>query len=373
MHVNKRLIQALLCEKVDRTPVWIMRQAGRYLPEYREIRERAGNFLTLCKTPELACQVTLQPLQRFPLDAAILFSDILTIPDAYGLGLYFEEGEGPCFKKPIRTLTDIQALPTIDPEIELRYVMDTIRMLQHELGGKLPLIGFAGSPWTIATYMVEGKASKNFNSIRRLGYQEPEILHQLLQHLSQSITDYLSAQIASGVDVVMLFDTWGGILNKQDYLTFSLQYMSNIIQELQKFTKQKKLKKIPIILFTKNGGQHLLEIANSQCDAIGLDWTANLQKARQLLDDSIREGKTEGKIEGEIEGKTQENIERKIALQGNLDPAVLYAKPSVIQQAVKKVLAEHQDKPGHIFNLGHGIPSDVSLDSVYALIEAVQE
>lgn len=343
MLANHRLVRALLCQKVDKTPIWIMRQAGRYLPEYRDIRKKAGSFLTLCKTPELACRVTLQPLERFPLDAAIIFSDILTIPDAYGMGLYFEEGEGPCFKNPIRTLKDIQSLPQVDPEGELRYVMDALRMTRHALQGKVPLIGFAGSPWTIATYMVEGRSSKHFNIIKRLRFEEPQAMHSLLNHLANTLIDYLNAQIAAGAEVLMLFDTWGGILSEPDYLEFSLSYMKKIIQGL---TRSVNGIDIPVIVFTKNGGKYLANIAQSGCHAIGLDWTANIKAAKDSL-------------------KTP------LALQGNLDPTVLYAKPQEIQNAVKDILAQFGTGGGHVFNLGHGIPADVSLESVAALIEAV--
>lgn len=340
-----RLIRALLRQPVERTPVWIMRQAGRYLPEYRAVRNKAKDFLTLCKTPELACEVTLQPIIRFPLDAAILFSDILTIPDAFGMGLSFKEGEGPCFQKPVRTLQDIQTLPLIDPEIELKYVMDAIRMTKHELKNKIPLIGFAGSPWTIATYMVEGQSAKNFTQIKKLMGQEPEALHQLLTHLTISIADYLNAQIRAGVDIIMIFDTWGGILTPTDYLTYSLAYMKKIIECLATNLQGKK---IPTILFSKNGGQHLSEIAKVGCDAIGLDWTANLQNARALVGD-------------------------KVALQGNLDPSVLYAKNEFIQKEVEKVLHQFGQGSGHIFNLGHGIYPDTDPDKVAAMIDAVHE
>lgn len=338
-----RLIKALDREPVDRTPAWIMRQAGRYLPEYRKVRSSVKDFLTLCKTPELACQVTLQPIQRFPLDAAIIFSDILTIPDAYNLGLYFKEKEGPIFKYPIRTEADIQQLPNIDPEIELRYVMDTIRFTKEALQGKLPLIGFSGSPWTIATYMVEGQSSKHFNIIQKMRVGSPERLHSLLAHLTRSIIDYLNAQISAGADVIMLFDTWGGVLAKKDYLTFSLNYMTQIIQGIRKYKHEKK---IPIILFTKNGGQHISEMIESGADAIGLDWTADVAKARQLA-------------------------EGKVALQGNLDPSTLYGTPEYITQAVKDVLRQFGASSGHIFNLGHGIFPDTDPGSVEIMLEVL--
>lgn len=338
-----RLIKALFCEPVDRTPVWIMRQAGRYLPEYRKIRSSVKDFLTLCKTPELAAEVTLQPINRFPLDAAIIFSDILTIPDAYGLGLHFEEKEGPRFKHPIRSEKDVKKLPKCDPETELKYVMDAIRATQLELNGKLPLIGFSGSPWTLATYMVEGAAGREFSQINKMKIESPQLLHQLLEHLSETIIDYLNAQIAAGVDVVMLFDTWGGLLPGNDYLTFSLDYMRSIIHGLNRVVKDKK---IPVILFTKNGGQHLSEIKNSGTDAIGLDWNANLRKAREI---------TAGKI----------------ALQGNLDPATLLGSPESIIRGVQEVLDQYGEGPGHIFNLGHGIRPDTDIEHVRLMIDKV--
>jgi uroporphyrinogen decarboxylase len=348
MLANDRLIQALARQPVDRTPVWMMRQAGRYLPEYRELRKKAGDFLSLCKTPELACQITLQPIERFPLDAAIIFSDILTIPDAYGLGLHFIEGEGPRFKKTIRQAEDIHALPTIDPETELRYVMDAIRYTQQALANKIPLIGFSGSPWTLATYMVEGGASKQFTQIKRLMYQDPTLLHQLLAHLSISVIDYLQAQIKAGVNAVMIFDTWGGILPRSQYLEFSLYYMTQIVNTLNSLMNSTALPKIPIILFTKNGGLHLEEMAASGCDALGIDWMANLSQARLA-------------------------VGNKVALQGNLDPSALYGSPQTLQAAVKQVLDEFGAGPGHIFNLGHGIHPDIDPEQVALMIQTVHD
>ncbi len=340
-----RLIRALRCQPVDRTPIWIMRQAGRYLPEYRELRARAKSFLNLCKNPDLASEVTLQPLQRFPLDAAIVFSDILTIPDAYGLGLYFEEGEGPKFERPIQSVKDIENLPKIDPNTELKYVMDTIRQVKKSLKKEIPLIGFAGSPWTIACYMIENGSSKHFNLIKKWLYQEPESLHRLLAHLASSITDYLKAQIEAGVDVVMLFDTWGGVLSDSDYLACSLPYMSNIIRGVN------AAHETPTIIFTKNGGRNLTEIMQSGTHAIGLDWNADIKSSRQIVQDILHP--------------------HRVALQGNLDPAILYAKPAVIEQGVQHVLEQFGHGPGHIFNLGHGIPQDIALENVQVLIEAV--
>ena len=344
MSSQYRFIRALLREPVDRTPVWIMRQAGRYLPEYRQLRAEAKSFLTLCKTPELACKATLQPLVRFPLDAAIIFSDILTIPDALGLGLYFSEGEGPKFERPIRSGADIRALAMLDPETELKYVMDAIRMSVHELGGCLPLIGFAGSPWTLATYMIEGGSSKQFSIIQAMLYQDPKALHALLTHLALLTIQYLSAQIQAGVNAVMIFDTWGGILGKENYLEFSLYYMRMIIEGLKSSFSAERM--VPVILFTKNGGRHIQEMAETGCDAIGLDWLADLKKAKQ-------------------------SVGHKVALQGNLDPCLLYADEARIQQEVTMVLEKFGKGTGHVFNLGHGIHSDTQPEKVAVMVEAV--
>ncbi|CAK0776801.1 uroporphyrinogen decarboxylase [Gammaproteobacteria bacterium] len=341
--VNDRLLRVLRHQPVDYTPIWLMRQAGRYLPEYRKTRERAGDFLTLCKTPELACEVTLQPITRFPLDAAILFSDILTIPDAMGLGLYFVEGEGPRFQKPVRTLEGIQTLRVPDPERDLGYVTAAVRLIRHELADRIPLIGFAGSPWTLATYMVEGGASKEFRWIKTLLYDYPQSLLQLLNILTEAVSTYLIAQISAGAQVVMLFDTWGGVLTSQDYLRFSLSWMANIVQRVKTHAPQ-----VPIILFTKGGGAWLENIASVGCDAIGLDWTVDLQKAR-------------------------ERVGNQVALQGNLDPAILYASPKSIQSRVADVLAGYGHGDGHVFNLGHGISPEVPPEHVAALVEAVHE
>ncbi len=340
---NKRLLSALACEKVDRIPIWLMRQAGRYLPEYRKVRAEAKDFLTLCKTPELACTVALQPLERFPLDAAILFSDILTIPDAMGLGLHFLEGEGPCFNYPIRDMHAIKNLPIPDPEQELAYVPATVRLIKQALAGKVPLIGFAGSPWTLATYMTEGKASKTFSQSKALLYSDPKAMHLLLQKLTIATVSYLQAQIAAGCDVVMLFDSWGGILTTTAYEEFSLYYMHEIIRQLMMDDSSKD---IPIILFTKGGNQWLEMIANTNCHAIGVDWTINIAQAR-------------------------ERVGSHIALQGNLDPSILYASPEVIIQHAHDILTSLSNQPGHIFNLGHGIYPDVPIESVHILVETV--
>ncbi|NOX07988.1 MAG: uroporphyrinogen decarboxylase [Gammaproteobacteria bacterium] len=340
---NDRFIRALLRQPVDATPVWMMRQAGRYLPEYRAVREKAGDFMTLCSTPELACEVTLQPLERFPLDAAILFSDILTIPDAMGLGLYFVEGEGPKFKNPVRTAAEIKALPIPDPEDELGYVMDAVRLIRKELDGRVPLIGFSGSPWTLATYMVEGSSSKDFARIKGMLYDEPALLHQLLETISESVILYLNAQIQAGAQAVMIFDTWGGSLSPQCYRDFSLQYMEKIVNALQ---REYEGNKVPVTLFTKGGGQWLEAMADTGVDALGLDWTTSLDDARQRVGD-------------------------RVALQGNLDPSVLYASPERIEQEVERVLNEFGPHDGHVFNLGHGIHPGVNPEHAGAMIDAV--
>lgn len=341
---NDRLIHALLRQPVDMTPIWIMRQAGRYLPEYRELRAKAKNFLTLCKTPELACEATMQPLRRFSLDAAIIFSDILTIPDAMGLELYFTEGEGPRFQKPIVGEKDITHLPIPDIN-KLNYVMDAIRLTKKELADTVPLIGFAGSPWTLATYMIENGSSKTFSNIKKMMFNEPVLLHQLLNKLAESVANYLNAQISAGVNAIMIFDTWGGILTPHDYEKFSLHYMTEIIKKIKHNDLQQS---IPIILFTKGGGQWLEIIAQSGCDAIGLDWTINIGDARK-------------------------RIGNKVALQGNMDPAVLYATPDKIREEAASILNNFGTGTGHIFNLGHGIYPDVPYENVKVLIDAVHE
>lgn len=336
-------LRALQRKPVPRTPVWIMRQAGRYLPEYRKTRMQAGDFLSLCKNPELACEVTLQPLRRFALDAAILFSDILTIPDAMGLGLYFAEGEGPCFKHPVQTVKSIDNLIIPKPEDELGYVMDAVRLIRQEMPGELPLIGFAGSPWTLACYMIEGGSSRDFKQAFQLIYTQPEAAHILLAKLAQAVSLYLDAQIKAGVNAVMIFDTWGGVLTSRDYQHFSLNYMAEIVQQLK--TKHPH---IPIILFTKGGGQWLTQMADTGCDALGLDWTCELSIARS-------------------------QVGSQVALQGNLHPSVLLTNPSCIRQQVSQVLASYGHGSGHIFNLGHGITPDVPPEHVKVMIDAVHE
>jgi uroporphyrinogen decarboxylase len=342
---NTRLIRALLRQPVDMTPVWIMRQAGRYLPEYRATRERAGDFMTLCKTPELACEVTLQPLERFPLDAAILFSDILTIPDAMGLGLSVLEKQGPRFERPLRTLADIEKLFIPDPETELRYVMDAVRLIRRELAGKVPLIGFAGSPWTIGTYMIEGGSSKEYSLAKGMLYGSPAMLHRLLAILADSITAYLNAQIAAGVQVVMIFDSWGGVLSAEAYKEFSLRYMQQIVEGLQPDSSGNK---VPVILFTKGGGLWVDQIANAGCEAIGVDWTVQIGQVRKQVGD-------------------------RVAIQGNLDTAVLYSNPEAIRTEVAKVLASYGHGSGHVFNLGHGIHPGINPEHVAVLVDAVHE
>lgn len=342
---NDRFLRALLRQPVDTTPVWIMRQAGRYLPEYREIRAKAGSFMDLCRNPELACEVTMQPLRRFDLDAAILFSDILTIPDAMGLGLYFGEGEGPRFKNPVQNLADIKKLAVPDMDSELGYVMDAVRTIRRELDGQVPLIGFSGSPWTLATYMIEGGSSKDFAKTKGLLYGESKTLHHLLAVLADSVAAYLNAQIAAGAQAVMIFDTWGGSLTAETYKAFSLDYMQRTLEQLN---REAEGRKVPVVLFTKGGGPWLETMAATGCDALGVDWTQNIAEARQRVGD-------------------------KVALQGNLDPGVLYGAPDCIKKQVQQVLEDFGPHPGHIFNLGHGIHQHVNPDNVKVLVDSVHE
>ncbi len=342
---NDTFLRALLREPVDHTPVWMMRQAGRYLPEYRATRARAGSFMDLCKNPELACEVTLQPLARFPLDAAILFSDILTIPDAMGLGLYFTEGEGPRFERPVRESADVHRLAVPDMQQELGYVMDAVSLIRRELGGRVPLIGFSGSPWTLATYMVEGGSAKNFARTKAMMFDRPDLMHELLTKVADAVTAYLNAQVASGAQALMIFDTWGGVLTPRDYQSFSLDYMTRIVTGL---TREADDRRIPVILFTKGGGQWLDRMAESGCDALGVDWTTDLSDARRKVND-------------------------RVALQGNLDPCILYASPDRIREEVWRVLASYGPGTGHVFNLGHGIHPDVDPDHAAALVAAVHD
>jgi uroporphyrinogen decarboxylase len=340
---NDRFLKALMRQPVDRTPVWMMRQAGRYLPEYRATRAQAGDFMSLCKNTELACEVTLQPLERYELDAAILFSDILTIPDAMGLGLYFEEGEGPKFRKPVRTEADIDQLQVINTASDLSYVTDAVSMIRRELQGRVPLIGFSGSPWTLATYMIEGQSSRDFARAKTMLYTQPELMHQLLDKLALSVIDYLNAQIVAGAQVVQIFDTWGGALSHAAYHEFSLAYMEKIVTGL---IKQADGRDVPVILFTKGGGHWLEAMADTGCHALGLDWTVDIGSAKARVGD-------------------------RVALQGNMDPAVLRADPATIEREVQSILSSFGGGAGHIFNLGHGITPDIDPEHAKAFIEAV--
>ncbi len=342
---NDRMIRALLKQPVDVTPVWMMRQAGRYLPEYRATRAKAGDFMALCSNPELACEVTLQPLARYPLDAAILFSDILTIPDAMGLGLYFEAGEGPRFKKTVRTEKEVAALSVIKPAQDLPYVIDAVSLIRRELNGSVPLIGFSGSPWTLATYMIEGGSSKDFRHAKRLMYNQPEVMDQLLAVLADSVTVYLNAQIEAGAQIVQIFDSWGGALSHDAYQRFSLAPMQRIIDGL---IKEHEGREVPIILFTKGGGQWLESMANTGAHCLGLDWTTDIGQARKRVGD-------------------------KVALQGNMDPAVLYASPEQIRSEVGRILASYGSGTGHVFNLGHGVTPEVDPAHAGAFFDAVHQ
>ncbi len=341
---NDTFLRALLREPVDYTPLWLMRQAGRYLPEYCETRKRAGNFMTLCKSPQLACEVTLQPLARYDLDAAILFSDILTIPDAMGLGLYFAEGEGPKFERPLRDEWEIRNLAAPDPTDELRYVIDAVAEIRRALDGSVPLIGFSGSPYTLACYMVEGGASDDFRRIKTMLYARPDLLHHVLGITAQAVTAYLNAQIEAGAQAVQIFDTWGGSLSHAAYREFSLSYMRQIIAGL---TRSHDGERVPVIVFTKGGGLWLEDIAASGCDAVGLDWSIDIGQARARVGD-------------------------RVALQGNLDPSVLFAAPEVVAREARKVLESFGSGSGHVFNLGHGISQFTPPESVTALVEAVR-
>lgn len=340
---NDTLLRALLRQPVEYTPVWLMRQAGRYLSEYNETRARAGDFLSLCKNPDFATEVTMQPLARFPLDAAILFSDILTIPDAMGLGLYFSEGEGPRFKHPLREEQEIRALKIPDPGSDLRYVMDAVTQIRKTLDNQVPLIGFSGSPFTLACYMVEGRGSSDFRHIKTMLYQRPELLHHILDINAQAVTAYLNAQIEAGAQAVMIFDTWGGALSHAAYPEFSLGYMQRILAGLK---REHDGVRIPSVVFTKGGGLWLEKIADIGCDAVGLDWTVDIGEARRRVGD-------------------------KVALQGNLDPFILFAEPETITVEVGKILASFGSGNGHVFNLGHGISQFTPPESAAALVEAV--
>ncbi len=342
---NNRIIRALQRQTVDRRPLWLMRQAGRYLPEYRKLRQQVTDFMTFCKTPDLACEASLQPLARFDLDAAIVFSDILTLPDAMGMDLAFIKGRGPVINNPIRSEKDIHQLKSIHVDTDLAYVMKTIHLIEHEVGHQLPIIGFAGSPWTVATYMVEGHSNKLFPVIRRMVYQAPNVMHHLLHRLTQVTIEYLNAQIAAGARVVMLFDTWGSLLSHQEYLEFSLAYMKEIAAQL---TREIEGEPIPVVFFTKHALPWLEMIAESGCDAVGIDSTIDIAKAKLCVND-------------------------RVALQGNLDPFLLFATPSKIQQAVINVLDSFGCGPGLVFNLGHGVDQQTPIDHVNVMIETVHQ
>ena len=341
---NDLLLRALLREHTPRRPIWLMRQAGRYLPEYRATRARAGNFMAMCTNPQIACEVTLQPIERYPLDAAILFSDILTIPHAMNLGLEFEAGEGPRFERPVRSAADIAKIGVPDPAQELRYVIDAVALIRRELVGRVPLIGFAGSPWTVATYMVEGGGSKTFGQIKRMMYEAPRDLHHLLELLAKATILYLNAQIAAGAQAVMLFDTWGGVLTPAQYEEFSLRYMAEIVDAL---TRKAEGRRVPNIVFTKGGGAWLSKIAAIGCDAVGVDWTTDLAAARLAVDG-------------------------RVALQGNLDPAALFSSPDTLRAETLRVLRSFGAGDGHVFNLGHGITPDVDPERVAVLVDTVR-
>ncbi|MEQ1719577.1 MAG: uroporphyrinogen decarboxylase [Nitrosomonas sp.] len=343
MLMNDTFLRALLKKPVEYTPIWMMRQAGRYLPEYNETRARAGDFLTLCKTPAFATEVTLQPLERFPLDAAILFSDILTIPDAMGLGLYFAQGEGPMFERPLRSEQEIKALSPPDINKQLRYVMDAVSEIRRALNNRVPLIGFSGSPFTLACYMVEGRGGTEFREIKTMLYERPELLHYILEVNTKAVTAYLNAQIDSGAQAVMIFDTWGGALAHSAYQEFSLRYMQHIVAGLK---REKDGAQIPSIVFTKGGGLWLEAIAAIGCDAIGLDWSIDIGSARK-------------------------RVGNKVALQGNLDPSVLFSSPEVIKREVEKILSGYGSGSGHVFNLGHGISQFTPPEHAAELVSAV--
>jgi uroporphyrinogen decarboxylase len=342
---NDTLLRALLREPTPYTPVWIMRQAGRYLPEYNETRARAGSFLALAKNPDLATEVTLQPLARFKLDAAILFSDILTIPDAMGLGLYFADGEGPRFERPLREEWEIRNLSVPDPAEHLRYVIDAVAQIRRVLNHEVPLIGFSGSPFTLACYMVEGGASADFATIKTMLYRRPDLLHHMLDINARAVIAYLNAQIEAGAQAVMIFDTWGGTLSGPAYREFSLRYLERVISGL---TRRRDGAVVPNILFTKGSGMWLESIAATGCDAVGLDWTVDIDDARRRI--------------GHL-----------VALQGNLDPAVLFAEPATIRREARRILDAYGQGSGHVFNLGHGVSRHTPPDHVGVLVDAVHE
>ncbi|MFK7888198.1 MAG: uroporphyrinogen decarboxylase [Gammaproteobacteria bacterium] len=341
---NDRLLRALTRQPTDCTPVWLMRQAGRYLPEYRELRAQAGSFMALASNPELACEVTVQPTRRFDLDAAILFSDILTVPDAMGTGLYFAEGEGPKFERPVRSAADVKALPIPDVADELGYVTDALSRVRKELDNRIPVIGFCGSPWTVATYMVEGGSSKNYSIIKKMMFQEPKILHELLHKLTVTTTAYLDAQVRAGAQALMVFDTWGSALSGPTYREFSLRYMAELVKNVNRNSDHY----VPLVLFTKGGGGWLEDMADTGCDALGLDWTVSLADARA-------------------------RVGERVGLQGNLDPGALYGTPESVKRSAQAVLDDFGQGDGHVFNLGHGIHPTIDPANVEALVTAVHE
>jgi len=342
---NDTFLRALMRQPTEYTPMWLMRQAGRYLPEYCETRKRAGSFLQLCKSPSMACEVTLQPLARYNLDAAILFSDILTVPDAMGLGLYFAEGEGPRFERPLKDEWEIRNLAAPDPHAELQYVMDAVSEIRRALGGSVPLIGFSGSPWTLACYMVEGGSSADYRKVKSLMYSRPDLMHHVLEVTTQAVIAYLNAQIEAGAQAVMVFDSWGGVLAHDAYREFSLAYLERIAAGL---IREREGRAVPSIVFTKGGGLWLDAIADAGYSAVGLDWTVDLGKAREL-------------------------VGHKVALQGNLDPAVLFASPEAVAEQTRRVLDSYGNHPGHVFNLGHGISQFTSPDNVSVLVDTVHD
>ncbi|HSH98091.1 MAG: uroporphyrinogen decarboxylase [Methylophilaceae bacterium] len=341
---NDTFLKALMRQPTDHTPVWMMRQAGRYLPEYRASRKTAGSFLDLCKNPNFATEVTMQPLDRYPLDAAILFSDILTVPDAMGLGLYFEEGEGPKFERTLRDEADILKLAI--PEMSsLQYVFDAVSQIRKTIDGRVPLIGFSGSPWTLATYMVEGKGGTDFLTIKKMAYARPDLLHRILDITAQTVTQYLNAQIAAGAQAVMIFDSWGGALSHNGYTEFSLNYMQKIVNGLTREANDGSL--VPRIVFTKGGALWLEAQAEIGADALGLDWTIDIAQARK-------------------------RVGNQVALQGNMDPAILLSTPEAIEKEVASILASYGHGNGHVFNLGHGITQFTPPENAAAMIEAVR-
>ncbi len=342
---NDTFLRALLRQPTDYTPVWLMRQAGRYLPEYNATRKQAGSFLNLCKTPSAATEVTLQPLERFPLDAAILFSDILTIPDAMGLGLYFADGEGPKFERTVRDEAAVAKLHVPDIGTDLKYVTDAVSEIRRALKGRVPLIGFSGSPWTLACYMVEGQGSADYRLVKTMLYQRPDLMHRMLDVTARAVIAYLNAQIAAGAQAVMVFDSWGGVLSAAAFREFSLRYLQQVMAGL---TREADGKRVPAIVFTKGGGLWLEDIAAVGADCVGLDWTIEMAEARRRVGD-------------------------KVALQGNLDPNVLFAQPEAIRTEVGKVLASFGEGHGHVFNLGHGISQFTPPDHAAALVAAVHE